>query len=643
MKRFVALLAACLLGQGSVSAQPAPPTAPIPPAALEGFVDGAVRQAMETEHVAGVAVIVVQGDRVVLQKGYGLAALEPVRAVDPAATRFRIGSVSKTFTWLMLLKLAEAGKLDLNAPINRYLPKELQVAPQGFTQPIRVLDLMAHAPGFDDPSFGILLVRNPKLLPNRRTALAAHQPRRVRGPGQFGTYSNHGTSLAGIIVEQVTGLGFEEAAEALLFTPMGMARTSFREPYPPRSGLPRPLPAAVEAEFAQGLAWTGGAYRAKPFEYLSHRAPAGSASTTADDMGRYLRTQLRDGVLDGNAVWGPATARAIRTPILKANPGSNGWAHGFMQLDMPGGVKGYAHGGATQDQTAYMMVIPAHDLGIFVATNSGAGFALAERMPRLLLERFYAPPGQLRAPVPALDAEADRFAGTYLSTRRPYFGLEAFLMRPQVEAEVSVGGGYLRTIAGGQARAWVPDGAPGRFRDARGDEILQFNLGPDGRAVSFDTRQGTSRMERQPAWASTGLLYSVTAAGAVAALWLLVSRARRLWRLQKAAPTLRRIDLFALLTGSAWLTALILFGVWILTLDGDSLLVTFPTPLLLASSATALIAVACTAGLAAFVPAHWQNRPHWSRLQAGLLTLSVMLLTLLSISLWLRGFLTPWA
>ncbi len=640
MKRLLALLGACLLGLGAASAQPA---APIPPAALEGFVDGAVRQAMETEHVAGAAVVVVQGDRVVLQKGYGLAALEPARAVDPSATRFRIGSVSKTFTWLMLLKLAEAGKLDLNAPINRYLPAELKVSAEGFQRPIQVIDLMAHAPGFDDPAFGFLLVRDPKLLPERRAGLAANPPRRVREPGQFGTYSNHGTVLAGIIVEEVTGLGFEEAAEQLLLAPMGMARTSFREPYPPRKGLPAPLPPAVAAEFAQGLAWAGGTYRAKPFEYLSHRAPAGSASTTVADMGRYLRAQLRDGRLDGSPIWGPATARAIRTPILKANPGSNGWAHGFMQLDMPGGVKGYAHGGATQDQTAYMMVIPAHDLGIFVATNSGAGFALAERMPRLLLERFYAPPGPQRPAVAALDAEADRYAGTYLSTRRPYFGLEAFLMRPQVEAEVSVGGGYLRTVAGGQARAWVPDGKPGRFREARGDELLQFNLGPDGRALSFDTRQGTSRMERQPGWASTSLFYAITALGALAALWLLVSRARRLWRMRDAPSKLRRIDLLALLTGAAWLVALILFGVWSITLDADSLLVTFPTPLLLASSATALAAVIGTAGLAVLVPAHWRNRAHWSRRQAGLLTLAVLLLALLSASLWLRGFLPPWA
>ena len=146
---FAGLAAAASLGVGLASAQgPAPrpmasspPTAglattaaggprlapgqPIPPAELEAMVDGMVRQAMTRDHIAGLAVAVVQDGQVILKKGYGFAG--PNRPVDPDRTLFRIGSISKTFTWIAVMKEVEAGRMRLDAPINDYLPKGLQV------------------------------------------------------------------------------------------------------------------------------------------------------------------------------------------------------------------------------------------------------------------------------------------------------------------------------------------------------------------------------------------------------------------------------------------------------------------------------------------------------------------------------------
>src|SRR5580698_3504360 len=124
------------------------PGTPIPPAELEAFVDGVVRQAMTTDHIAGAAVSVVQNGQVVLDKGYGFAG--PDRAVDPNTTLFRVGSISKTFTWIALMKEVEAGRMRLDAPINLYLPEPLQIKDQGFSRPIYVRDLMTHSAGFED-------------------------------------------------------------------------------------------------------------------------------------------------------------------------------------------------------------------------------------------------------------------------------------------------------------------------------------------------------------------------------------------------------------------------------------------------------------------------------------------------------------
>src|SRR6185503_1394073 len=126
------------------------PGQPIPPAELEAFVDATVRLGMDETHVAGVAASVVQDGRVVLNKGYGFASFDPVQPVDPDTTLFRIGSITKTLPWIAAMRAVEAGKLDLDAPINRYLPPELQVPDEGFAQPIRMRDLMTHSAGFED-------------------------------------------------------------------------------------------------------------------------------------------------------------------------------------------------------------------------------------------------------------------------------------------------------------------------------------------------------------------------------------------------------------------------------------------------------------------------------------------------------------
>jgi CubicO group peptidase (beta-lactamase class C family) len=111
------------------------PGEPLPPLELEAFVDATMKLGMEQANVAGAAVSIVQNGRVVLDKGYGFASFDPPRPVDPDTTLFRIGSITKTFTWIAVMRAVEAGKIELDAPVNTYLPPELRVPDDGFEQP----------------------------------------------------------------------------------------------------------------------------------------------------------------------------------------------------------------------------------------------------------------------------------------------------------------------------------------------------------------------------------------------------------------------------------------------------------------------------------------------------------------------------
>src|SRR5690606_6463346 len=113
--------------------------------------------------------------------------------------------------------------------------------------------------------------------------------------------------------------------------------------------------------------WTPAGFQPRPYEFIGHIAPAGSASSTAGDMARYMLMLLGGGTLEGKTIYGPRAAQAFRTPQRETPPGINGWAHGFAVYDQPGGHRGFGHDGETLSFNAGMVVTPDLNLGVFVA------------------------------------------------------------------------------------------------------------------------------------------------------------------------------------------------------------------------------------------------------------------------------------
>jgi CubicO group peptidase (beta-lactamase class C family) len=267
-------LAAAMAASSTLGAAPAP----LDRARVEAFVDGAVEEAMRADHIAGVAVAVVDRSGVVLTKGYGIASAAPRSPVD-AGTLFRVGSISKTVVWISLMQLAQAGKLGLDDPINAHLPAALRIPDEGFSQPIRIRDLMTHQAGFEDSILG-QITHDPASLTPLDAFLASHRPHRVRAPAILSVYSNYGATLGGAIVAQVSGQDWQTYAEEHVLRPLGMASASYREPYSPAlaaaKGLAAPMPPAVAARVSDGFEWKDGAFAPQRWEYVYDAAPAGA-------------------------------------------------------------------------------------------------------------------------------------------------------------------------------------------------------------------------------------------------------------------------------------------------------------------------------------------------------------------------------
>ncbi|HJU26615.1 MAG TPA: serine hydrolase domain-containing protein, partial [Rhodanobacteraceae bacterium] len=214
--------------QAAATATPPPSPYPLTAQDLSTFFSGMVPYMLERGDIAGGAIVVVKDGKVLFAQGYGYADLEHHTPVSPATTLFRIGSVSKLFTWTAVMQLVEQHKLDLDRDIDGYL--DFRIPPR-FGKPITLRDLMTHTAGFEDTTQD-LLPATPAGV-NLGRYLKAHIPARIFPPGKIVAYSNYSAGLAGYIVERVAGEPLDKYIQQHILAPLGMHHSTFTQPLPP--------------------------------------------------------------------------------------------------------------------------------------------------------------------------------------------------------------------------------------------------------------------------------------------------------------------------------------------------------------------------------------------------------------------------
>jgi CubicO group peptidase (beta-lactamase class C family) len=275
-------LAAALAGPSQAESlpTPAPLTGPDVAAWLEGFLP----YALQSSDVAGAVVVVVKDGEVLIQKGYGYADVAQQTPVDAERTLFRIGSVAKLFTWTAVMQLVESGRLDLDRDVNEYL--DFTIPPRD-GKPITLRNLMTHTPGFEEVLKN-LITDDPGRLPPLDEYLKTWTPERIYPPGEVPAYSNYGATLAGYIVQRVSGEPYDDYIDRHVFEPLGMANTTTRQP----------LPARFAPRMSKGYMLGSGS--AEPYELVGP-SPAGAAAATGADMARFMIAYLQEGQLGSAA------------------------------------------------------------------------------------------------------------------------------------------------------------------------------------------------------------------------------------------------------------------------------------------------------------------------------------------------------
>jgi len=294
-------------------------------------IDSAVQAQLSAARIPGAALVIVEGRRVVHQRGFGVR--DPSGAPVTAETPFYLGSTTKSFTALAVLQLEQQGKIELDAPVQRYLPW-FTLADSAVSRAITVRDLLLHRGRIPDRA-GERFLADPDTSP----AAAERHVRwlaRVRpAPAGF-HYSNLGYTTLGLVVEAASGQPYAIYLQDHVFAPLGFEHTYTERAAARRDGLatgyalPLGLPIATEQPADRG------------------DLAAGYLMSCAADVGRYLVAQVNQGRVPGAPGLSPDVIAAAHTShgaIVPDRDIAFGWSiatlHGVRILDISGSVPRY--------------------------------------------------------------------------------------------------------------------------------------------------------------------------------------------------------------------------------------------------------------------------------------------------------------
>jgi CubicO group peptidase (beta-lactamase class C family) len=471
---------------------------------VRSWLDGFMPNALDQGDIAGAVVVVVKDGEVLAQAGYGYSDVDARTPVDAAHTLFRVGSVSKLFTWTAVMQLVEQGKLDLDADVNRYLDFAI---PARDGKPITLRNIMTHTAGFEERLTGLIGIDGEPIEP-LGPFLKRYIPTRIFAPGQTPAYSNYATALAGYIVARVSGEAFDDYMESHLFKPLQMSDATFRQP----------LPASFRTRLSK--AYVAASLPAKPIEIVGP-APAGSLTLTGPDMAHFMIAHLQNGRYDSQQILKPETARYMHDTALTILPRVNRMLLGFYE-DNYNGHRVIAHGGDTQWFHSDLHLFIDDGVGLFVSFNSvgkdGAVQPLRSNLFHQFADRYFPGP----APRGTVDVKhAGMIAGEYIPSRRFETSFLRLLYLFLDTKVIDNGDG---TISVSTEKS--PVGVPRKWREIapfvwEQDGALLAAQVVDGRVTRFAYGEGSpfEVFDRPPAWQSGTVLMPLLV-GALLALVL---------------------------------------------------------------------------------------------------------------------------
>jgi CubicO group peptidase (beta-lactamase class C family)/D-alanyl-D-alanine dipeptidase len=473
---FLASIAHGLGAQDSVAAHgPASPVA----RALAPFIE-AERTA---KNIPAISIAMVDGRSIAWARGFGWADSAAGRRAT-ANTVYRVGSVSKLFTDVGIMRLVEAKKLELDAPVTRYLPDFHPSNP--FGGEITVRQLTAHRSGLTrEPPVGNYFDDTGPTL--AATVASLNSTTLVYKPGTHTKYSNAGIAVLGDILERTQGESFYPYLERAVLEPMGLTSSAFR----PTPGL--------SSRLATASMWTLDGRRFVAPTFQLGMGPCGSMYSTVLDLGRFMEILIAKGMTpSGSRVLSAATIDSMWTPQFAAPGARTGFGIGF-NLGLLDGHRTIGHDGAIYGFATTLLMLPDDSLGVVVTATLDGANAVTDHIARAAIGMMLdARAGRALKPIEATRllprARALALTGRYSSSRDSRSG---------VDLEEFEGRVFMTPVRGGsRSELRVPAGQdPDHATELIEDDALSYGgrvalLRDDRIAIGSDTLRRAGAPER---------------------------------------------------------------------------------------------------------------------------------------------------
>lgn len=331
---------------------------------LEMKIDRFITHQMTTQHIPGLALAITYGDQVLHVKGYGKSnAQQPVTP----QTQFPIASLSKSFTAIAVLQLVEAGKIDLDAPVKRYLP-EFTLADAKTANQITVRHLLNHTSGLSDLSFSEAFLPQP--ITNAERVRSLQKARPVALPGAEFHYFNPNYDVLARVVEVVSGQSFGEYLRSHIFTPLQMSQTFHA------TTMDEAQQQAISMATGHLMAF------AIPFaapELSGYLGGNAGVISTAEDMAKYLILHTNEGRFEDKQLLTSDSMALMHTPPPQIkSPYAMGW---FVTTENDRKI--LQHNGILSTFYTDVAVLPNEKYSIALLCSISASSLIAFALPQI--------------------------------------------------------------------------------------------------------------------------------------------------------------------------------------------------------------------------------------------------------------------
>lgn len=409
------------------------------------------------KQLPALSIALVDDQQVVWAKGFGFA--DPKEKTPATAeTVYRVGSVSKLFTDIAVMQLVEQGKLDLDAPVSRYLPDFNPRNP--FGKPITLRQLMSHRSGLarESPVGNYFAPTEPSLA---KTVASLNKTSLVYAPEMRSKYSNAAIATVGYVLERTQRQPFAKYLKRAVLDPLGLSHSSF-EPAP-----------EINKRLAKAYMWSidGRVFDAPTFQLGI--SPAGSMYTTVTDLARFMSALFAGGRGANGQVLKPTTLEQMWTPQFASQGQKAGFGIGFHLAEI-NGHRLIGHGGAIYGFATSLEAMPEAKLGAVVVTTKDSANAVTNRIADIALKAMLAVREGKSITEPEITSPIDsdlarRIGGRYVKDDK---GIDLIESGGKLSALRTDGGEPVRLRAMGDALIVDDLLGYGQRMVVRGDELI---------------------------------------------------------------------------------------------------------------------------------------------------------------------------